>query len=404
VSKPTGPSLTGLAFLQGDLALRAERIAAYLAESAVERDRAGGTAKRERDQFRSSGLLRAWIPVSYGGLGASWPEVLDIVRLVARVDSSLAHLFGFQHLILATLRLFGSPAQFEPLFRETAERELFWGNALNPLDKRTLLTALTTSADELSVSGQKSFCSGSVDADRLLVSATDAVSGRLVVFTLPSSRPGIRVFGDWNSFGQRQTDSGGVEFDKVKVDRQEVLSTPGPLGSTFASIRPLIAQLVLTNVYLGIAEGAFGEAKIQTRARGAAWPASGVERPTDDSYILLRYGEVALSIEAARVLSDRAALSLQAAYQREDKLTPDERGQLALDVAAAKVTSARASLDASSKLFELSGPRATDAKQSLDRFWRNARVHTLHDPVDYKLKELGSYALVEQFPTPSFYS
>jgi hypothetical protein len=32
------------------------------------------------------------------------------------------------------------------------------------------------------------------------------------------------------------------------------------------------------------------------------------------------------------------------------------------------------------------------------------RTHTLHDPVDYKLRDIGVWALLDQVPTPTFYS
>jgi hypothetical protein len=31
-------------------------------------------------------------------------------------------------------------------------------------------------------------------------------------------------------------------------------------------------------------------------------------------------------------------------------------------------------------------------------FWRNVRTHTLHDPVDYKIRELGEWALNQKIP------
>ena len=48
--------------------------------------------------------------------------------------------------------------------------------------------------------------------------------------------------------------------------------------------------------------------------------------------------------------------------------------------------------------------RSTKAALALDRFWRNLRTQTLHDPVDYKLHELGDWALNGTLPEPSFYS
>jgi alkylation response protein AidB-like acyl-CoA dehydrogenase len=54
-------------------------------------------------------------------------------------------------------------------------------------------------------------------------------------------------------------------------------------------------------------------------------------------------------------------------------------------VAEAKVLTTEIALQASEKLFELAGSRATLAEFNLDRHWRNARVHTLHDPVRWKV-------------------
>lgn len=91
--------------------------------------------------MRDSGLLALSIPAAYGGLGASWRTTLDVVRVLAAADSSLAHVFGFHHLMLATVRLFGAPAQWESWFERTARQQWFWGNALNPLDARTVMLA-----------------------------------------------------------------------------------------------------------------------------------------------------------------------------------------------------------------------------------------------------------------------
>ena len=82
-----------------------DELVRFLATTAVERDRRGGTAKAERDQIRASGLLGLSAPREFGGAGAGWAEIQRAVRVLARVDASLAHLFGFHHLLLATIRL-----------------------------------------------------------------------------------------------------------------------------------------------------------------------------------------------------------------------------------------------------------------------------------------------------------
>lgn len=379
----------------------AERLARTLAESALERDREGGTAKHERDSIRASGLLACSIPKEYGGGGASWLEVMQLVRLLSAADSSLGHLFGFHHLLVATVRLFGIRTQWEAAYRESASGLLFWGNALNPLDPGT---RLTRHDGVMTISGKKSFCSGALDSDRLIVSATDEATSKLAVAAIPSSRAGIRYLQDWDNLGQRQTDSGTVELENVVIHDGELLTTPGPLGSPFASLRPCIAQLVLGNVYLGIAEGALAIAKPYTHTQRRAWPASGVASASEDPYVLARYGEFHLQVQSARLFCDAAASALDAAWNAKEDVTTEARGQAAVAIAAAKVATTRASLDVATKIFDVMGARSTTAKLRLDRFFRNARTHTLHDPVDYKLKELGEWELSGKLPVPSFYS
>jgi alkylation response protein AidB-like acyl-CoA dehydrogenase len=384
-----------------DVARVAARVVEQLGETAIARDRAGGVPKRERDIIRRSGLLRLIIPREQGGTGASWPEALSVVRKIGEVDGSLAHLYGFQHLLLATLRLFGEKGQYEPLFTATAEREWFWGNALNPLDTRA---TIDPSGSGFVIEGKKSFASGAGDSDMLVVSANRPSDGKLLIAAIPTKREGITVLGDWDNMGQRQTDSGTVEFRQVRVEAAELLTTPGPLGTPFASLRPCIAQLTLANVYLGIAQGALAEARRVTASRGAAWFLSGVERATDDPYVLHHFGELWLELEAARLLTDAAAANLDDAWRQGESLTAERRGECAVAVALAKAKTTRAGLDVVHRMFEVTGARATTAREDLDRFWRNLRTHTLHDPVDYKLRELGRYFVLGEAPKPSFYS
>jgi alkylation response protein AidB-like acyl-CoA dehydrogenase len=379
----------------------ARALATEFAATAAERDAAGGTPKLQRDALRASGLLALSIPQEYGGAGASWRQTLDIVREFARVDPSIAHVFGFHHLMLATVRLFSTPAQWEPWFRHTARLNWFWGNALNPLDGRTIARKFT---GHRIFSGQKSFCSGATDSEMLIVSALDDAGGNLLIAAVPTARSGISVIQDWDNIGQRQTDSGSVNFDKVRVEENEVLAVPGPLSTPFACLRPLVAQSVLTHVYLGIAEGAFDDARNYTLREARPWFRSTVQRIEEDPYVLGHYGDFLVGLESARALAALAAGMLDDAWERGPVLDESERGELALKIAAAKVAATRVGLDLTSRMFDVTGARSTHAALRLDRYWRNLRTQTLHDPVDYKVRELGEWALKRTYPQPSFYS
>lgn len=379
----------------------AESLADYFALTAAERDLSGGTAYEQRQAIRNSGLLKLIIPKSLGGMGASWTELYQIIRLFARVDSSLAQVFAFQFLMLASIRLYGTQGQWETLWRETAEKNLWWENALNPLDNRTIATPFE---DHHLLTGQKSFCSGATDSDRLIVSAIEAETNRFIVAAVPTNRIGISINNDWDNMGQRQTDSGSVSFDQLRVEKNELLMNPGPLSSPFSSLRSLVAQLIFTNIYQGIAEGALHEAVKYTQQSSRVWSGSLAQNIQQDPYTLLHFGEFWSSLEASRLLTDDAAKQFQEAWAQDIALTEEARGKAALAIFSAKVNITRTGLDVTSRIFEVAGARATTAKLRLDRYWRNLRVYTLHDPVDYKLKDLGDWALNKRYPTPSFYS
>lgn len=379
----------------------AHDLAARLASSAVERDRAGGHAAQEREWIRDSGLLLLSIPTEYGGLGAAWPTVYQTVRILARADSALAHLLGFHHLQLAGLRLYGSSQQQRRLYTETVAGRAFWGNALNPLDKR--LVAVPSAGGYL-LNGTKGFASGAIGSDWLTVSGWDPLAGAALIGVLPTRQRGIELQADWDAFGQRQTDSGNVRFDNVALPDDLVLQPAGRAPTPQSTLRSQVAQLVMANLYLGIAEGALEAARGYLREEARPWLASGVEAAVDDPFIQHRFGEFHLLVRPARLLADDAANVLQAAWERGAELTARERGEAAVAVAEAKVLAHRAAIEIGSQLFELTGARSTSSRFGFDRYWRNARVHTLHDPVDYKLRDLGRYALDGRLPEPTPYS
>lgn len=382
-----------------DYLAQAEVLADQFAQTAVERDKAGGTPKAERDLIRASGLLNLIIPQAYGGIGENWGTLMQINRRFAEVDSSLAHLFSYHHLGVVAPHIFGNEEQKQRYYKLTAENCWFWCNGFNPLDRRVILTL---EGDRFRLNGIKSFCSGSADSDLIPVTAIqEGVEGFRIVI-VPTQRAGVIVNGDWDNMGQRQTDSGGITFNDVAIHPEEILE-PSTEGA-FKTFRACLTQITFTNIYLGIAIGALKTAKAYTQNHTRPWLNSGVETATADPYILYHYGEAWANLEAAILLTDRANQQVQSAWEKENDLTAEERGECAVAVTTAKVFVTRIGLEITSKIFDLMGARATASQYGFDRFWRNLRTFTLHDPVDYKIRALGNWALNGELPTPDFYS
>ena len=378
----------------------AQQLAKTFAETAAERDKQGGNPKAERDLIRQSGLLGLSIPQAFGGQGADWKTIFKTIQAIAQVDSSLAHVYGFHHLLIATVQLFAQKEQYFTWFEQTAEQNLFWGNTLNPLDKRT--TVQQISADEYIFHGDKSFCSGSIDSDILLCSGFN-VQNKLLIGVIPTQRDGVSFLGDWNNMGQRQTDSGTSHFEQVKIHENELLLNPGPLSTPYSSLRPLIAQLIFVNLFLGVAEGAFEVAR-ETVQQQKAWSKSLVENAVNDPFTQKHFAEFYVQLEGVRLLANKAVETLQKAWDIGESLDAEQRGEVSIAIATAKIAATNTSLYITQNIFQVMGARATTAKLNLDRFWRNVRTQTLHDPIDYKYQEVGEWVLTGKVPDPSFYS
>lgn len=383
----------------GTLSDTVARLATDLAATAIERDKQGGHAHAERELIRDSGLLSLAIPQRYDGQGRSWPEIYRIIRHLAAADSSLAHLLAFNHLQIATILLHGSAEQQRHWLQRSVQERWFWGNATNGRD---LGLSLSAREEHHELNGRKSFCSGALGADALVVSAPRGRSTTERVFlVLPAQREGLAVNDDWDAFGQRQTDSGTVQFENVFVDRDELLLSGGQ--SPRSSLRVCLSQLILTQLYLGNSQGALNSALRYTREQARPWLGANVATSGEDPFIQKRYGELWLQYRSALLLAEHAAERLQQAWEKP-ALGAAERGEVALLIAEARVASARAALEITAQIFDALGARSTASHYGFDRFWRNVRVHTLHDPLDYKVRDIGNWVVNGVPPTPSLYS
>lgn len=368
----------------------ARELARQFHETAVARDLQGGNPKKERDLIRESGLLKLLIPERFGGLGGTWLDVLEVVGIFAKVDSSLAHVYGYHFVNLITPHLCGDEQQQEFYYRETAANNLFWGNAFNPVD---IKLRVYKEEDSFYVDGVKTFCSGSVDSDYLIISALYEKEEEPLIAVIPTKRDGITVNEDWDHFGQRQTDSGTVHFSHVKLHEHEILRN-GFYKNEFSRLRVNISNFILNHLYLGLIEGAFDEAKhyaaSKTRVRSSYYKSA-----TDDPIIQKHFGEFFVDIEAAKLLVEKSDRLFQKAWDSGNALTERELQELYTLASTAKVFLTKVGLDITSRVFEVMGSRATSNVYRFDRYWRNLRTMTLHVPVDTVIQELGQKVFEE---------
>lgn len=422
---------------------RAREVAEILATDAPKRDIENKSPRGEIALLKAAGLLKVLGPKQYGGGGESWETGYKLIREVAKGDGSLGMLLGYHLLWSTTANVVGSQSQAEAIQQVVLENNWFIGGAVNPRDNDL---KITSEGDELIFNGFKNFNTAGVISDlTVLEGVLDGTEDH--IFTLvKTDQIGIQFQHNWDSIGMRLTESGSVRIENVRVPWSDALGwdpttkRPDPkiLGIPFASMLLPTIQLVFSNFYLGIAQGALEAAAKYTVSTTRPWPYGGdnKDKATEEWYILERYGTYAAHLEAADALADRAGAKIAQLYADvgqhgstflgdgnqtngysngytngvhkhhgdRSSISAQRRGEVAAFVAHAKVVTTDTGLQVTGGVFEMLGARATGRKYGFDRFWRDIRTHSLHDPVAYKKREVGSWALLGEVPEPTWYT
>ncbi|MGY0502138.1 acyl-CoA dehydrogenase family protein [Nocardia sp. FBN12] len=272
-------------------------------------------------------------------------------------------------------------------------------------------TSAGVGARRFVVEGTKFYCTGSLFADLLAVltrlddpqGISGLAPGEYVAF-VPALDPGVRIVDDWDALGQRTTGSGTVEFDGVAVGREQLVARAAAVNAPTGY--GAFAQLLHAAIDAGIARGALGAAAEFVRTRSRAWFEAEVAHAADDPLVVQRFGELAVAVAAAESTLIVAGAAVDAAVRSAPTNESHPAGSLdgdgaraSIAVATAKILADRAANEVSAAIFEVGGTRSAAAEHRLDHFWRNARTHTLHDPVRWKYQHIGR-AVLHNRPPP----
>ncbi len=367
----------------------ARALATQFAATAVGRDAERRLPFAELDALAQSGLLAIAVPAQYGGLDVSNAVLAEVTAILAEADGSIGQIPQNHFYILEALRVDGSEEQKRYFFGRALAGDRF-GNALSERGTKTVghyNTRIVRDGPGYRINGEKYYSTGVLFADWVTAFALDE-EDRLVMAFVPKGTEGVEIIDDWDGFGQRTTGSGTTILNNVYVHADSVVrhhkgfERPTTIGS--------VGQIVHAGIDLGIARAAFAETLEFVRTKSRPWMDSGLERAAEDPLTISKVGQIAIRLEAAAALLERAGQKVDAAQIETTEATVVEA---TLAVAAAKVLTTEIAIEATNTLFELAGTSAVKAELNLDRHWRNARTHTLHDPVRWKYHVVGNYHL-----------
>lgn len=366
----------------------AHALAEQFKSNAVQRDAQRILPFQEIEAYSQSGLWAITVPKQYGGAEVSSLTVAKIIALMSGVDGSIGQIPQNHFYALEVLRNTGTEQQKQKLYAEVLKGARF-GNALAEFKTKNATqkqTAITPTEHGFVVNGEKFYCTGSLFAHRIPTLVKDHENREFLAFIARESE-GLELIDDWSGFGQRTTGSGTVKFNNVQVAAEDII----PFDTAFsqATLVGPFAQIMHAAIETGIARAAFEETLHRVR-QARPWIDSGVDQAMADPLILFELGRIVADVRASEVLLKQAARSIDAAKPQP---TAANIAKASLDVAKVRAHSTETALKASSKLIELAGSRGSQREDGLDRFWRNARVHTLHDASRWKYYFIANHLL-----------
>jgi SfnB family sulfur acquisition oxidoreductase len=367
----------------------AKALAAEFALGAAERDRERILPAAELDRFSKSGLWGITIPKVYGGAGVSFATLAEVIELISAADPSIGQIPQNHLAALDAIRFAGSEAQKKIWFGRVLQGYRL-GNAFSEAKSKhvgAFETTLTPDGDSYVVNGEKFYATGALFAHFIHIGAVGP-DGKVYLAIARRDAEGLSIVDNWSSFGQRTTASGNVLIDHVRVDPVAVI--PAYLGGDHPSSNGSVSQIIQAAVDAGIARGAIEDTIAFVRKYTRPWIDSKQERGSEDVFTISQIGELEIKLHAAEALLEKAGLAIDGII---DHPTDENVAAAAVAVAEAKVLTTEIAILATNKLHELAGTRSTLAEFNLDRHWRNARTHTLHDPVRWKYFHVGNYAL-----------
>lgn len=391
LEEPTGAHVVRSAAEAIDIA---KQFAETISASASERDRNQRLPVAEIAAFTRSGLWSLNVPKAYGGPDLSYTTITEVIAIVSAADPSIGQLPQNHIDFIDTIRTTGSPQQKDTFFSAILAGTRS-GNAFSELGSRTAAdfeTKITRHGSDYVVNGRKFYASGALLAHIVPITTIDP-DGRLHIAVVNRDAPGLTIVNDWSSFGQRTTASGTVIIDNVVVPASHVL--PSYSSQESPSANGPVCQIIHAAVDVGIARGAIADTIAFVRNQSRPWIDSGKAKASEDPYVVTEIGDLLIKLHAAEALLVRAGLAVDAAVTNPTAATV---ASASIAVAGAKVLSTEIAILSTNKLFELGGARSTLLKNNFDRHWRNARVHTVHDPVRWKSPIIGNYYVNDVLP------
>jgi alkylation response protein AidB-like acyl-CoA dehydrogenase len=318
-------------------------------------------------QLGALGFLGVLIPEEYGGAGLTYREYVAIVEELGAVEGGVA-LGVAAHNSLCTnhIYLFGSEEQRRAWLPRLASGEILgaWGLTEPEAgsDAGGTKTVAVREGDSWVLRGSKNFTThGSVGGVAVLMARTTPGTDHhgISAFIVPLDAPGVVAGKKEDKVGMRTSDTASLILDDCRLPASSLI---GREGEGFTQAMEVLdgGRISIAALGVGIARGALDAAVAYAKERRQ------FKRPIAEfQAIRIKLADMATAVDAARLLTERAADMKQAG----EKVT--------LASSQAKLFASETAVRVAEDAVQIHGGYGYIKDYPVEKFWRDSKLCTI---------------------------
>ncbi len=318
-------------------------------------------------QLAELGFLGILVPEEYGGAGLSYTDFSIIIEEIAKVDPSIS-LSVAAHNGLCTNHIFkfaneDQKKKYLPALT-SGEKIGAWGltESSSGSDAAGMKSVAEKKGGYYILNGNKTFTThGTVGETAVVMAITDKSKGKkgISAFILEKGMEGFIAGKKENKLGMRASDTTQLTFDNCKIPKENLI---GEEGEGFIQAMKVLegGRISIAALSVGLAQGCLDASLKYVNERKQFG-----KYLKDFQAIQFKLAEMAMNIEAARLLTRRAA-------SMKDNNQPNTK-----EAAMAKLFASEIAEKASSEAVQIFGGYGFIKDYPVEKFYRDVKLCTI---------------------------
>ena len=341
-------------------------------------------------KMKELGLFGATISAEYGGLGLPATTYAKIVEKISATWMSVSGIINSHLIMAAAVERHGTDAQKESYLPRFASGELRGGVALTEPDAGTDLQAIRTVAKRdgnqgYTVNGTKMWITNAIHGNcvALLVKTDPQAEPRHKGMSLfiAEKGPGFKVSRKLEKLGYKGIDTAELVFEDYYVEADRLIGGVEGFG-----LKHILSGLELGRINVAARGVGIAQATLDESVKYSQMRKTFGKPICEHQAIQLKLADMATRVEAARLLTERAAEAYQSGKRAD------------MEAGMAKLFATEAAMDNALDAMRIHGGYGYSKEYPIERMFRDAPLLLIGEGTNEIQRIVISRQLIERNP------